>query len=169
MMSRTAWLTTALVVLALFVGSVLDTRLPKPDPADADPFLRPGLVGQAVELRNGVVTATDVRVGTEIRSIGAITATTGSPREIISFRPVAILVATPAKFISKSAKLRPAILFSSNDSTSSRIRRGPPRWGRRPRCCRCTPSTVAGTAAAPRAAARCGRCAGKDEAAQGFR
>lgn len=77
MMSRTAWLTTALVVLALFVGSVLDTRLPKPDPADADPFLRPGLVGQAVELRNGVVTATDVRVGTEIRSIGAITATTG--------------------------------------------------------------------------------------------
>ncbi len=77
MRGRSGWTTAVLVVLALFVGSMLDTRLPKPDPLDGEPFFRPGALGVRVELRNGAVTATDVRVGTEVLSIGSVTATTG--------------------------------------------------------------------------------------------
>lgn len=74
--SRTNLLTAVLVVLALLVGSLLDARLPRPDPVDADPYVRPGVVGRPVTLRSFIVTATDLEAGREIASLGTVTSTT---------------------------------------------------------------------------------------------
>lgn len=71
------WLTVLSLTAALLLGSWLTTQLPDRDTVAAAPFLRPGKVGQKVELRTGTVTITDVRSAAEVKSPGSVATTSG--------------------------------------------------------------------------------------------
>lgn len=75
-LSRTSLLTAVLVVIALFVGSLLDAHLPRLDRLVAEPFLRTGTVGEPVNLRTVTVTVTGVRSGKEVESLRTVSVTT---------------------------------------------------------------------------------------------
>lgn len=75
-MSRSTALTAVLVVLALVVGSLLDSWLPSADSADGVPFTHAAGIGEAVPLRTHTVTVDGIAAGTEVASYGAVTGTT---------------------------------------------------------------------------------------------
>ena len=61
---------------ALLLGSWLTTQLPDRDTVAAAPFLRPGKVGQDVELRTGTVKVTNVRSAAEVK-LDSVATTSG--------------------------------------------------------------------------------------------
>ena len=64
------------LTVALLLGSWLTTQLPDRDTVAAAPFLRPGKVGQDVELRTGTVKVTNVRSAAEVK-LGSVATTSG--------------------------------------------------------------------------------------------
>ena len=69
-------LTVLSLTVALLLGSWLTTQLPDRDTVAAAPFLRPGKVGQDVELRTGTVKVTNVRSAAEVK-LGSVATTSG--------------------------------------------------------------------------------------------
>mgnify|MGYP000845841256 FL=1 len=70
------WFTVLSLTAALLLGSWLTTQLPDRDTVAAAPFLRPGKVGQDVELRTGTVKITNVRSAAEVK-LGSVATTSG--------------------------------------------------------------------------------------------
>ncbi|WP_423860823.1 hypothetical protein [Arachnia propionica] len=70
------WLMVLSLTAALLLGSWLTTQLPDRDTVAAAPFLRPGKVGQDVELRTGTVKVTNVRSAAEVK-LGSVATTSG--------------------------------------------------------------------------------------------
>ena len=68
------WLMVLSLTAALLLGSWLTTQLPDRDTVAAAPFLRPGKVGQDVELRTGTVKVTNVRSAAEVKLDSVATA-----------------------------------------------------------------------------------------------
>ena len=64
------------LTVALLLGSWLTTQLPDHDTVAAAPFLRPGKVGQDVELRTGTVKVTNVRSAAEVK-LDSVATTSG--------------------------------------------------------------------------------------------
>jgi len=64
------------LTVALLLGSWLTTQLPDHDTVASAPFLRPGKVGQDVELRTGTVKVTNVRSAAEVK-LGSVATTSG--------------------------------------------------------------------------------------------
>jgi hypothetical protein len=64
------------LTVALLLGSWLTTQLPDRDTVAAAPFLRPGKVGQDVELRTGTVKVTNVRSAAEVK-LDSVATTSG--------------------------------------------------------------------------------------------
>ena len=69
-------LTVLSLTVALLLGSWLTTQLPDRDTVAAAPFLRPGKVGQDVELRTGTVKVTNVRSAAEVK-LDSVATTSG--------------------------------------------------------------------------------------------
>ena len=69
-------LTVLSLTVALLLGSWLTTQLPDRDTVASAPFLRPGKVGQDVELRTGTVKVTNVRSAAEVK-LGSVATTSG--------------------------------------------------------------------------------------------
>ena len=69
-------LTVLSLTVALLLGSCLTTQLPDRDTVAAAPFLRPGKVGQDVELRTGTVKVTNVRSAAEVK-LDSVATTSG--------------------------------------------------------------------------------------------
>ena len=69
-------LTVLSLTAALLLGSWLTTQLPDRDTVAAAPFLRPGKVGQDVELRTGTVKVTNVRSAAEVK-LDSVATTSG--------------------------------------------------------------------------------------------
>ena len=69
-------LTVLSLTVALLLGSWLTTQLPDHDTVAAAPFLRPGKVGQDVELRTGTVKVTNVRSAAEVK-LDSVATTSG--------------------------------------------------------------------------------------------
>ena len=70
------WLMVLSLTAALLLGSWLTTQLPDRDTVAAAPFLRPGKVGQDVELRTGTVKVTNVRSAAEVK-LDSVATTSG--------------------------------------------------------------------------------------------
>ena len=70
------WLMVLSLTVALLLGSWLTTQLPDRDTVAAAPFLRPGKVGQDVELRTGTVKVTNVRSAAEVK-LDSVATTSG--------------------------------------------------------------------------------------------
>ena len=69
-------LTVLSLTVALLLGSWLTTQLPDRDTVAAAPFLRPGKVGQDVELRTSTVKVTNVRSAAEVK-LDSVATTSG--------------------------------------------------------------------------------------------
>lgn len=76
-LTRQGLLTSILVVAALFVGAALTSWIPTANDVFERPFRHTASVGDAVDLRTGTVTVTQVRTAKELRLRGQRAVTTG--------------------------------------------------------------------------------------------
>ncbi|MEZ5086283.1 MAG: hypothetical protein R2722_08550 [Tessaracoccus sp.] len=76
--TREGLLTAVLVVAALFVGSFVTDRLPKPDSVLGEtPFLHEAIIGEQVALRTADVTVTEVRSAKQVVLHGQVSESAG--------------------------------------------------------------------------------------------
>ena len=76
-LTRSGLLTALLVVAALFVGSAITERIPTADAVFEGRFSHHAAVGEAVTLRTGTITVTDVRTAATVSYNGNVARTTG--------------------------------------------------------------------------------------------
>lgn len=75
--TRNGVVTALLVIAALFVGSMVTDRLPKPEDALNAPFPHHGAVGRPVPLRTGTVLVTGLRSAKQVQAYADVAGTQG--------------------------------------------------------------------------------------------